>query len=146
MVIRCTCCHPAQFLAPIHLTYHHCPGMIFIQSSINHGHTCLKPPLPGHWHVALACSNMACILCRHLTCPVGNTSCPLCQQNPNRRCQLGNNFAAKQLEKQSLVSACGSSITISLKHSDRSWRGTAESCSSSSPAAVQDGSGICLEV
>lgn len=77
---------------------------------------------------------------------MGSATCSLCQHNPNRRCQLGNNFAAKQLEKQPLVSACGSSVRISIRQYDRAVQGIVGSCSSSNQAAVQDCDGLCLEV
>lgn len=88
----------------------------------------------------------ACILCRHLTCPVDNINCSLCQHNPNRRCELDKNFAAKQLEKQPLVSACGSPVRVSLKQYDISGQGSVDCCSSSSQAAVQECDALCLEV
>ena len=84
--------------------------------------------------------------CRHLTCPVNHTSCALCQQNPNRRCELGNNFAPKQLEKQPLITSCGSPINISLKNLVPAGKdSTAEVCSSSTSAALEP-ERLCLEV
>lgn len=78
---------------------------------------------------------------------MGSATCSLCQHNPNRRCQLGNNFAAKQLEKQPLVSACGSSVRISIRQYDRAVQRIVGSCCSSNQAALQeDCDGLCLEV
>lgn len=98
------------------------------------------------WHVTHVGTEMVDFLCRHLTCPAENTSCPLCQHNPNRRCHLADNFAPKQLEKQPLLSCCGSSVRIGLTHCNNLWQGPVESCSSSRQAAVQECDEICLEV
>ena len=71
----------------------------------------------------------------------------MCQQNPNRRCQTGNNFASKQLEKQSLTTACGSSVRVSLKHLEAAWKGSGQEPSScSSQSTLPDPEGLCLEV
>ena len=50
--------------------------------------------------------------CRHLTCM--RKFCPLCAQNPHRRCQADNNFAAKHVESEPLSAACGATISIDL--------------------------------
>lgn len=83
---------------------------------------------------------------RHLTCPVRGTYCALCQQNPNRRCEIGNNFAPKQLEKQPLTASCGSSIQISLKHLESVYKGNEVLACSASSQTAQKPEGLCLEV
>ena len=50
--------------------------------------------------------------CRHLTCL--RRFCPLCSQNPHRRCQPDNNFAFKHVESEPLSAACGATIMICL--------------------------------
>lgn len=84
--------------------------------------------------------------CRHLTCPIRGTYCALCQQNPNRRCEIGNNFAPKQLEKQPLTASCGSSIQISHKHLESVYKGNEVLACSASSQPAQEPEGLCLEV
>ncbi|KAL3143120.1 PSII 6.1 kDa protein [Trebouxia sp. C0009 RCD-2024] len=115
----------------------------------------MLPMAKGMGHCAQPTRNRSCIpvlanhaksrASRHLTCPAENTTCPLCQHNPNRRCQLADNFAPKQLEKQPLLSCCGSSVRIGLMHCNNLWQEPFESCSSSRQASVQECEEICLE-
>lgn len=51
-------------------------------------------------------------LCRNLTCL--NPRCPLCCQNPNKRCPDSVHFASKYLEKNPLKSRCGANIRIEV--------------------------------
>ncbi|KAL0030750.1 hypothetical protein WJX77_004631 [Trebouxia sp. C0004] len=83
--------------------------------------------------------------CLHLTCPLDNTVCALCQQNPNRRCEVGNNFALKQLEKQPLTAPCGSSINISFKTLAPDWKDSTAEAQSSSTASLPEPERLCLE-
>ena len=83
---------------------------------------------------------------RHPTCPIKGTCCALCQQNPNRRCEIGNNFAPKQLEKQPLTASCGSSIQISLEHLESVYKGNEVLACSASSQPAQEPEGLCLEV
>ena len=54
-------------------------------------------------------------LCRNLTCL--NPRCPLCCQNPNKRCPDSVHFASKYLEKNPLKSRCGANIRIEVVNS-----------------------------
>ncbi|KAL3143125.1 PSII 6.1 kDa protein [Trebouxia sp. C0009 RCD-2024] len=50
--------------------------------------------------------------CQNLTCL--NPRCPLCCQNPNKRCPDSVHFASKYLEKNPLRSRCGANIRIEV--------------------------------
>jgi len=60
---------------------------------------------------------------------------------------VGNNFASKQLEKQTLTTACGSPVRISIKNLETCWKDSmVEACSSSSQSPAVEPEGLCLEV
>ena len=76
--------------------------------------------------------------------------CPLCAQNPHRRCQPDNNFAAKHVESEPLSAACGATINICLSGTQSSNFAQASSLmgdafpqSSSAPLSSED---LLLEV
>ena len=50
------------------------------------------------------------VQCRHLGC--NDTTCALCAQNPQRRCQ--GNFASKYLAGDVLKAKCGASIRVEI--------------------------------
>ncbi|KAL0038727.1 hypothetical protein WJX79_005034 [Trebouxia sp. C0005] len=83
--------------------------------------------------------------CVHLTCPLNNTRCALCQQNPNRRCEVGNNFAPKQLEKQHLTASCGSPINLNLKNLVPAWKDSTAEAQSSPTTSPPGTERLCLE-
>lgn len=67
----------------------------------------IKPPVQpfrGLKHVSLFCRNLTCL----------NPRCPLCCQNPNKRCPDSVHFASKYLEKNPLRSRCGANIRIEV--------------------------------
>jgi len=95
---------------------------------------------------AFTLANLITLHCRHLTCPLDNTSCALCQQNSNRRCEVGNNFAPKQLEKQPLTTSCGSPINIGLKNLAPAAKDSTAEAQSSCTTSPPEPERLCLEV
>lgn len=66
----------------------------------------------SQWLSRPVCTKTTLHACRNLTCL--RRFCPLCSQNPNRRCQSDNNFALKHVESEPLAAACGATISICL--------------------------------